>query len=201
MKKVTIPAFPLGPEPRIESREQAAQALENLTWLDAQADAAESVCNAKIAKAKTAATASLALQVGDSATNVVTYAQLLRLELQRWALESQEEFATEKTLKMSHGSIGLRCNPSSIDSIGDAKGHKERIEAALQPEITALLAKHGYLGVWRLVLAPDLTQLGKAIKENTKTPGDLQKLGFRVVPGESRVEVTVGVTTEKKKRK
>lgn len=204
MAKAIVPAFTLGPEPRIESREQAAQVLQELTWLDAQADKVESELNTKIGNAKTAAEKKLELEVLDpktglpTKTSVTSYAQLLRVELERWALESPAEFATEKTMQLSHGSIAYRVGPPSIDSIGDAKAHKERIAHALHDELTALLKKHGYVGVWRLELAPELKEMGKAIKDGTKSRGDLQKLGFCVIDGKPRAEVTVGVTTEKK---
>lgn len=188
----------LGPAAKLQTRDDVARALECLVWLNAKADREEADLNRKVGQLQTESADRLKLQVEDQETTVDAYAALLEAELERWGLANQAEFADKKTLAFDHGSLGLRAGSTSIEAIGDQKNLTDRIKAKLAKPIEALLQGLGLLGFWRLKPEPELGEMGKALKAGKLKPADLKKQGFKLVQGNARIEITVGVSTESK---
>lgn len=191
-----VPPVHLGAVPAIASRAQAETALHCLSWLASQRMRIHADRDRKIALEAGAAEARLALQVDPEGepTTVAAYEQLLQAEVERWALESPAEFADERTLKLPHGSIGLRKNPDSIGFVGEKPKLVAKVTGLVGKGIDAVLKKLGLLLYWRVKLEPDLREIKRAVDAGEVGRGDLRKNGFQYCDGEDRVEVKLGVT-------
>ena len=185
------------PPARIQSRDQADEALRELGEMDRIEAAAVARCNQAIEPIRLECEGRLYREVDGVSVKFADRRVALQQDLEAFAVSNRKTlFDEKKSIDLNHGTIGFRLSKPSIEVVeadeeGQASvwnGVKERIVKALIKALCALRLGVGKVSaaLINVSVAPNKTAALARLKAQEVTEAQLEKIGLRYVPAEDR---------------
>lgn len=176
----------------IEDREQLNTALQELSQLTSKASELDAECEQKLQEIKSKYASKKVLD--DEQTTFEVREKELLNAIELYCESNRDELlpAGEKSLRLTHGTIGWRKGKDTIKPI-KKESEKTMLDRVVEKFAAALKALLNRTVISKKIKTADAISVScswnkagllKSLSENTINPNDLKPFGFKVVQGE-----------------
>lgn len=201
---LSAPADRLAATPKIRNADDVRTGLQELAWLKAIETQIAGESNREITAVKARHEERMIVPVGRKEVAIVDRAKTLAEAIEAYCLEHRDELLTGdlKSREFSHGEIGFRKKPASLDYV-EGKTESGLLEWAekesgIVSKVAAAIAKIPLVGkllgglFFDVKLSLNKSRVKRAREQGQITDQQLRAMGLRYDPGQESFFLRVG---------